>query len=125
MQFFRPELFNRMDALVRFDPLSADSVKTIARRELDAIAQREGIARLGIRLEFGGELLDRIADAGFDTRYGARPQQRTVERLVVAELAKWLLGNPCVPEQTVRGDWLRDRAEFRIVDSISVGMKNR
>ena len=40
MKFFRPEFFNRMDAVVTFRPLLPATVKAIARRELDAIAKR-------------------------------------------------------------------------------------
>jgi ATP-dependent Clp protease ATP-binding subunit ClpC len=93
-RFFRPEFFNRMDAVVKFDSLSNDSVKAITRRELASIAKREGVVRLGIQLEWTASIVDRISDIGFDSRYGARPLQRIVERLVVAELAKWLLENP-------------------------------
>ncbi|MCI0701238.1 MAG: AAA family ATPase, partial [Planctomycetia bacterium] len=45
MRFFRPEFFNRMDAVVTFRPLLPASVKAITRREVDAIARREGLVR--------------------------------------------------------------------------------
>ena len=113
MKFFRPEFFNRLDAVVTFDPLGPAAVRAIARRELDAINKRDGIAAAGVTLEWADELVDRLAEVGFDARYGARPLQRAVERLVVAELAKWLLANPAGGRRTVRAGWSDGRAVFR------------
>lgn len=54
-QFFRPEFFNRIDRVVPFAPLSQSAIEAIAWQELQAIAQREGLARRGIRLRFAPE----------------------------------------------------------------------
>jgi ATP-dependent Clp protease ATP-binding subunit ClpC len=105
MKFFRPEFFNRMDAVVAFEPLRAESVKVIAKRELTALLEREGLARRGITVQWGDALVEHLAAAGFDARYGARPLQRTIERIVVAEFAKWLLAFPETGGRTIRGDW--------------------
>ena len=105
MKFFRPEFFNRMDAVVAFDPLRPASVTAIARRELDAVLEREGLASRGLRVQWSEPLVAHIAAAGFDARYGARPLQRVIERLVVAEFAKWLLQNPAVKDRTLHADW--------------------
>ena len=61
MKFFRPEFFNRMDAVVTFRPLLPASVKAIARRELDAIAlSRESLG--GVAAQIPGS---RVLDGGF------------------------------------------------------------
>ena len=52
MKFFRPEFFNRMDAVVTFRPLLPATVKAITRRELDAIAKREGLIRGGVAVKW-------------------------------------------------------------------------
>jgi len=92
MSFFRPEFFNRLDAVVTFDPLGPAAVERIARRELAAVARRDGLA--GVTVTWTDRLVAHLAAAGFDARYGARPLQRTIEREVVAPLARWLLTNP-------------------------------
>jgi ATP-dependent Clp protease ATP-binding subunit ClpC len=89
--FFRPEFFNRIDQVVVFNPLSREHVAAIARRELAAIAEREGLTRRGIRLEFTPALVEHITAIGFSPRYGARPLQRAVERHVVGALSRLLI----------------------------------
>ena len=105
MRFFRPEFFDRMDAVVTFRPLQPGSVRAITRRELDAIGQREGLLRTGTTIRWSDMLIERIVAIGFDARYGARPMQRVIEREVVAPLAKWLLENPQGEGKTIVADW--------------------
>jgi ATP-dependent Clp protease ATP-binding subunit ClpC len=89
--FFRPELLNRIDRVVAFRPLSADSIRKIAELELAAIELRPGVAQRGISLLFAPEVVDRVVRAGYDPLLGARPLQRAVEQLVVAAVARYLL----------------------------------
>jgi ATP-dependent Clp protease ATP-binding subunit ClpC len=101
MDFFRPELFNRIDHVVVFDPLEREIVRRIARKELAAVAQREGLTRAGLALTWSEALVDLVAERGFDRRYGARPLQRTLEQLVVTPLARALVEHPDWREGTV------------------------
>ncbi|MCU0687863.1 MAG: AAA family ATPase [Polyangiaceae bacterium] len=89
-RFFRPEWLNRVDHLVPYRALDRDSIRTIARRALDAALGREGIARRGVTVHYDPAVVDLLADLGLDPRYGARPLKRTIEQRVVAPLA-WLL----------------------------------
>jgi ATP-dependent Clp protease ATP-binding subunit ClpC len=99
---FRPEFFNRIDALVAFEPLDAASIEAITRKELDGIARREGLAKSKLRLTWSDRVVERLAQAGFDRRYGARPLQRTVERLAVTPLSRFLLEHPHVKNAGLR-----------------------
>jgi ATP-dependent Clp protease ATP-binding subunit ClpA len=112
MAFFRPEFFNRLDAVVTFHPLGADTIRAITRKELAAIASREGLSRAGVTVRWTDRLVDHLAAVGFDARYGARPLHRTIEREVVAPLAKWLLGRPTVAN-TLEGDWREGAVVFQ------------
>ena len=93
MNFFRPEFFNRIDAVVQFNSLSREMMRAITAKELGEIAAREGLQKKGLRLEFADELVEHLLQTGFDQRYGARPLQRTIESRVVAPLAMFLLAN--------------------------------
>jgi ATP-dependent Clp protease ATP-binding subunit ClpC len=93
MGFFRPEFFNRIDAVVTFDPLTPPTIRAIAEKELRDLSQREGLARSGISLQWTTALLDHLSRAGFDPRYGARPLQRAIETLIVTPLSKYLVDN--------------------------------
>lgn len=102
--FFRPEFYNRIDAVVRFTPLGRDEMLAIARKELAEIASREGLLKRGLTLEPTERLVEHIAAQGFDPRYGARPLQRVLERQVVSPLARWLLDHPEASHCGVRLD---------------------
>lgn len=91
--FFRPEFFNRLDAVVQFATLDKDSLHKITEKELRSIARREGLQQSGIALVWTPQVVDFLAEKGFDARYGARPLQRTIETFVTAPLAKFLLIN--------------------------------
>jgi ATP-dependent Clp protease ATP-binding subunit ClpC len=94
MGFFRPEFFNRIDAVVTFDPLAPQSIRAIAEKELRDLSQREGLIRANLQLRWSTALLDHLAREGFDPRYGARPLQRAIEMLVVTPLSKFLVDHP-------------------------------
>ncbi|HET6879716.1 MAG TPA: AAA family ATPase [Pirellulales bacterium] len=89
--FFRPEFYNRIDAVVRFTPLAHEHVLAITRKELAEIAMREGLSKRGLTIEPGDRLVEHVAALGSDARYGARPLQRVLERHVVSPLSRWLL----------------------------------
>lgn len=93
MGFFRPEFFNRIDAVVTFDPLTPPTIRAIAEKELRDLSQREGLTRSGISLQWTTALLDHLSREGFDPRYGARPLQRAIETLIVTPLSKYLVDN--------------------------------
>ncbi|MBO0799014.1 MAG: ATP-dependent Clp protease ATP-binding subunit, partial [Blastocatellia bacterium] len=94
MSFFRPEFFNRIDAVVQFNSLTKEMMRAITVKELSEISRREGLARNDLQLEWDEELIEHLIAAGFDQRYGARPLQRAIERIVVAPLARYLLEHP-------------------------------
>jgi ATP-dependent Clp protease ATP-binding subunit ClpC len=94
MSFFRPEFFNRIDAVVSFTPLSPNAIRTITELELKAVGQREGVAQRGLTLRWTGAVLDHLAVLGYDARYGARPLKRAIEENVVVPLARYLVDNP-------------------------------
>lgn len=50
MGTFRPEFFNRIDAVITFQPLSRETIVALAQRELEGIARRDGLAKLNLRL---------------------------------------------------------------------------
>lgn len=78
-EFLRPEMFNRIDRIVPFRALDRETLKRITDRELELVRQRDGIQYRGVRLEIAEGVIDRLAQHGFDPRYGARPLKRAIE----------------------------------------------
>ena len=115
--FFRPEFFNRIDALVGFEALDQGALFEIARKELSEIAEREGLSAYGTSLRWTERLVQRLAKEGFDSRYGARPLQRTIEEMIVAPLAHFLLEHSECKGKTVEADIADEVVKFSIPDS--------
>ncbi len=86
-RFVRPELFNRIDRIVPFLPLSKTVLNEIARRELGLVMRREGTAHRNLQLHFTDALVDEIVRLGYDPRYGARPIKRAIDRHLLTPLA--------------------------------------
>jgi ATP-dependent Clp protease ATP-binding subunit ClpC len=107
-KFFRPEFFNRLDAVAAFDSLSAAEVRRIAIKELRDLAAREGLAGQNLLLEWSDAIVEALVRDGYDPRFGARPLQRALERLVVTPLAKWRLAHPKTRDATLTVDFAAD-----------------
>lgn len=102
---FRPEFFNRLDSVIPFAPLSRDVIHRITIKELEDLRGREGLERYGLGIEWTPQLVDHLAQTGFQKHLGARPLQRTIETDVVAPLAKWIVEHGALPATTLRLDW--------------------
>lgn len=85
---FRPELFNRIDRLVPFAPLSRQTAGLVAAREVERLRERDGLGGEQLQLEMTAEVIMHLAEVGYDPRYGARPLKRAIERTVLEPLAK-------------------------------------
>lgn len=92
--FFRPEFYNRLDAVVTFNRLTPELIAAIASKELRDLTRRDGLCVSGWRLSWTPQVVELLVAQGFDQRYGARHMQRTVETLVVAPLAKRVAAQP-------------------------------
>ncbi len=97
-RFFRPEFLNRIDRIVNFHPLSLEVAERIARRELDLVLQRSGVARRGLTVNIDPNVIALLVKQGYSPHYGARPLKRTVERLVLLPLARAIAGGRAVPK---------------------------
>ncbi|CAI5929116.1 unnamed protein product [Closterium sp. NIES-64] len=86
---FRPELLNRLDEMVVFEPLSLPELRKIARLQMRQVAAR--LADRGIALGVSDGALDVVLKEAYDPVYGARPLRRWLERKVVTQLSKMLV----------------------------------
>ena len=91
-EFFRPELFNRLDRIVPFQPLPKDVVRRIVDRRLEELQERDGVKFRDVNWVIPAEIADQLAERGYSSAYGARPVARTIERDLTIPLAKRLNG---------------------------------
>ncbi len=87
---FAPEFLNRFSSVVLFGPLSADEVREVAKLLLNELAQRL-LEDKNIKLEITEALVDKIALAGFDLEFGARPIKRAIEDIVENKVADYIM----------------------------------
>ncbi|WP_028081562.1 ATP-dependent chaperone ClpB [Solimonas soli] len=106
-QHFRPEFINRIDEAVVFHPLGSTQIRSIARIQTQHVVKR--LVERGIAVEFSDAALDKLAEAGFDPIYGARPLKRAIQSLVENPLARLILDGRFAAGDSVRID-VRDGA---------------
>jgi ATP-dependent Clp protease ATP-binding subunit ClpC len=111
--FFRPEFYNRIDSVLSFSALDKDNVRRIAIKELNALNSREGMVKRSIRLVYTDRVVDHVAQIGFDSRLGARPLQRVIEKDIVTSLALHLNDNPHLRDTQITIDL--DAANGRVI----------
>ena len=106
-QHFRPEFINRVDDIVVFHPLGKEQIKAIAKIQLASLRAR--LAEKGYKLTLTGRAMDKLAEAGFDPIFGARPLKRAIQIQIENPLAQQLLSGELAPESTVRIDANEDK----------------
>jgi ATP-dependent Clp protease ATP-binding subunit ClpC len=85
-----PELYNRIDEVLCFAPLTREDVAEIARRLLGGL--KDSLSERDVRLDVDPAAIEALLDAGgFDAEYGARPMRRAIARLIEAPLAEIIL----------------------------------
>ncbi|MBI5917039.1 MAG: ATP-dependent Clp protease ATP-binding subunit [Bacteroidetes bacterium] len=77
---FRPELVNRIEQIVVFNPLTFSEIQKIAQLQIRELLQRDGFVRRTTIVNVSPEALDWVARRGFDARMGGRALKRQIER---------------------------------------------
>jgi len=87
-EFFPPELFNRIDRVVRFVPLTDEVAERIATKELAQLLGRRGLTERNIFVYANRAVRERIVRQAFDPRYGARTVKRYLEHEIGSRLVE-------------------------------------
>ena len=86
---FRPELINRIDDIVFFDPLAKDALKKICRMQLANLKSR--IEKSGMSVVFSEEVAAHVVEATYDPPMGARPIKRFLQSQIEPKIAKQII----------------------------------
>jgi ATP-dependent Clp protease ATP-binding subunit ClpB len=98
-QVVRPEFLNRVDEIVMFEPLSKDNLRQIVQIQFRQIQER--LKEQGIILEATEEALSHLAEEGYEPTMGARPLKRVLQKRILNELSKQILGNYITKDSVV------------------------
>ena len=96
---FRPEFINRIDEIVVFHALDERNIGDIARIQLRNLEGR--LAKMDMAIDIDDAALQKIAEAGFDPVYGARPLKRAIQQQIENPLSKAILSGQFGPKDTI------------------------
>jgi ATP-dependent Clp protease ATP-binding subunit ClpB len=108
---FRPEFINRVDDVVVFHPLSREHIRLIVDIQLGYLHER--LAERDMRIQVSEAALDKLAEAGFDPVYGARPLKRAIQQQVENPLAQEILQGKFKPGDIIEIGVEDDRLDFQ------------
>ena len=110
-QTIRPEFLNRVDEIIMFMPLTKKNVKEIVEIQLNNLKQL--LKEKEIKLVITPDAFEWIAESGYDPFFGARPVKRVIQKQVLNELSKSLLGGKVDITKNVVMDIFDGKIVFR------------
>ena len=110
-QTIRPEFLNRIDEIIMFTPLNKDEIQQIVRLQLNGLIKI--LKEKEIELEFTEDLVEALAEKGFDPQFGARPVKRVIQKDVLNELSKEILSGKITATSSILLDAFDDKIVFR------------
>jgi ATP-dependent Clp protease ATP-binding subunit ClpA len=103
-KFLTPEFRNRLDGIITFKKLGKPVMVKIVNKFIDEM--RDQVKEKGIRIKINNEAVDWLIEKGFDSKMGARPLQRTIDKEIKRDLAKMMLFG-----ELKNGGWLHISVE--------------
>jgi len=107
---FRPEFLNRIDETIFFEPLGEAQLSQIVRIQIQRFDKL--LADRQIVLHLTDQAVARVAEAGYDPVYGARPLKRALQKLVIDPLASHLLAGDFQSGDQLEGNVEGDHIMF-------------
>lgn len=107
-EFFKPELRNRIDSVVKFNKLDKLAIKKIVLKFVDEL--KASLAPKGIKLVLAETVIDHLAEVGYDPKMGARPLSRKIDEIIRVPLSKKILF-----EQWRDADVVADLSDGKVV----------
>jgi ATP-dependent Clp protease ATP-binding subunit ClpA len=96
---FRPELINRFDSTIIFEPLTAVEQGHVARLMLGGLYER--IRERGYELTITDDLMALLIEKGYSPEFGARPMQRAMQDLIEETVAKKIISGEVQKGDTI------------------------
>ena len=101
-EHFRPEFLNRIDEVVVFHGLDQANITSIAKIQLQRLTAR--LAKMDMVLEVSDAALTKVAEAGYDPVFGARPLKRAIQQHIENPVAKLILEGRFGPKDIIPVD---------------------
>ncbi len=86
---FRPELINRFDSTIIFEPLTITQQSKVAQLMLSGLNHR--VAEKGYELAVTADLMEILVQKGYSPEFGARPMQRVLQDVIEEKIAQKII----------------------------------
>ncbi len=107
----KPEFLNRVDEIVMFKPLTKEQIRAIV--EIQLVNIEHTLAGYQLKLVVRDEAIDWLAEKGYDPQLGARPVKRLIQKEIVNELSKEIIGGKVSKEETIIVDVENGHLSFK------------
>jgi ATP-dependent Clp protease ATP-binding subunit ClpB len=107
----RPEFLNRIDEVIMFEPLNRNDINKIVEIQFNNVAKL--LAEQGVKMSATPEAIDWLAQLGYDPQFGARPVKRVMQKQVLNELSKQILGGTIDKDKEIVLDMFDNKFVFR------------
>jgi ATP-dependent Clp protease ATP-binding subunit ClpB len=107
---FRPEMLNRIDEIIFFEPLGEAQLSQIVRIQVQRFEKLLAERQLGLHLS--DQAVARVCEVGYDPIYGARPLKRALQKLVIDPLANHLLAGEFQSGDVIEADLVNGEIAF-------------
>lgn len=116
-EFFKPELRNRIDMITKFNKLDMLAIKKIVVKFVNQL-KTSLVKQHNLTLNLSEEVIEYLADKGYDSKMGARPLARKIDELIRVPLSKRILFQR-LRDATVTATLNVDKIEFSVEDKLT------
>ncbi len=109
---FAPEFLNRIDDVILFNSLEREHMHKIIDIELEHLYKR--VIEIGYKLELTESAKDFIAEKGFDSKFGARPLKRAIQKYLEDGMAEVIIEASISEGDTVKVDLNDEKTDIKI-----------
>ena len=106
----KPEFLNRVDEIVMFKPLTKLQIKEIVMLELQKV--KDSLTEFNMQLEITEKAVDMLVEKGYDPQLGARPVKRLIQREIINELSKEIIGGKVSTNKKIIVDCINGKITF-------------
>jgi ATP-dependent Clp protease ATP-binding subunit ClpC len=117
-RFFKPELLNRFDGIIIFEPLAQKDMTAVAKLGIEAT--RKLLLAKEIDLEISEKGLTQLAKEGYDPQYGARPLRRLIQTGIENPIAVLIINKTFTKGDKIMVDYDAQKDEFTFTKSVQV-----
>ena len=107
----RPEFLNRIDETIIFTPLSRENINKVVRLQFEQVIKR--LSATDLKIDITETAIDWLTTVGYEPHFGARPVKRILQKYILNELSKRILGGEVDKSKTIVIDEENGELVFR------------